>query len=209
VAAPDGDVTSETLVITAGLGTNDVLAQLPGCALRFPLSPDRPFQSKYFIPPAGAEHRYAEQVLPVFAYLDVGIYGHPMYAGHTPGVKIGFYHPPDAEHTDSSINSVEDFVAQCMPGLRGAEAVDVAETSGVDTCSYDLVAGGGDFILGPVPGAAGVFTGVGWRGTGYKYAPWVGRVLAQLAVQQGTVYDIHRFAPGRFAGLDPAGGTAA
>jgi sarcosine oxidase len=208
VATADGDVTSETLVITAGLGTNDVLGQLPGCDLRFPLSPDRPVQSKYFIPPAAEQDLYCEQALPVFAYLDVGIYGHPMYAGRTPGVKIGFYNPPDAEPVESSIGSVEDFVAQCMPGLRGAEVVDVAEASGVDTCSYDLV-GDDDFILGPVPGSAGVFTGVGWRGTGYKYAPWVGRVLAQLAAQQGTVYDIHRFAPGRFAGLAPAGGTAA
>jgi glycine/D-amino acid oxidase-like deaminating enzyme len=47
---------------------------------------------------------------------------------------------------------------------------------------------------------------VGWRGTGYKFAPWAGRVLAQLALQQGTVYDIRRFAPGRFAG---GGGSAA
>jgi len=141
----------------------------------------------------------------VFAYLDVGIYGHPIYAGHTPGVKIGFYNPPDATVVASGIGSVEDFVAECMPGLRGVPAVDVAAASGVDTCFYDLVADD-DFILGPVPGAPGVFTGVGWRGTGYKFAPWVGRVLAQLAVQRGTVYDISRFAPARFAGpAVPAG----
>jgi len=117
-------------------------------------------------------------------------------------VKVGFYHPPDATVVPSPISSVEDFVAECMPGLRGAATVDVAEASGVDTCFYDLV-GDDDFILGPVPGAGGVadsvFVGVGWRGTGYKFAPWVGRVLAQLAVTHGTVYDISRFAPGRFA----------
>jgi glycine/D-amino acid oxidase-like deaminating enzyme len=93
-----------------------------------------------------------------------------------------------------------------MPGLRDAEVVDVAAASGVDVCSYDLV-GDDEFILGPVPGVPGVFTGVGWRGTGYKFAPWVGRVLAQLAIQAGTVYDIRRFAPGRFSGsaaADPA-----
>ena len=50
-----------------------------------------------------------------------------------------------------------------------------------------------------VPGAGGLYTGVGWRGTGYKFAPWVGRVLAQLALQQGTVYDIGRFTPARCA----------
>ena len=27
--------------------------------------------------------------MPVFAYLDIGIYGHPVYEGKTPGVKIG------------------------------------------------------------------------------------------------------------------------
>jgi sarcosine oxidase len=193
-----GPVESDVLVITAGLGTNDLLGLIPGCSVRFPLSPDRPVQSKYFIPAPEALAAYTEPALPVFAYLDVGIYGHPIYAGKTPGVKIGFYNPPDATVVSSAIGSVEDFVAACMPGLRGAATVDVAAASGVDTCMYDLVSDD-DFILGPVPGADGVFTGVGWRGTGYKFAPWVGRVLAQLAVQQGTVYDISRFAPGRFA----------
>jgi len=193
------DVPSDILVITAGLGTNDVLGLLPGCSVRFPLRPDRPAQSKYFIPPARERGRFTEKVLPVFAYLDVGIYGHPLYEGKTPGVKIGFYNPPDVARAPSRIASVEDFVAECMPALRGAEVVDVAEASGADVCFYDLVADD-DFILGPVPGVAGVFTGVGWRGTGYKFAPWAGRVLAQLALQQGTVYDIRRFAPARFAG---------
>jgi sarcosine oxidase len=176
-------------------------------------------QSKYFIPEPAVRDQYTEEALPVFAYLDVGIYGHPLYTGKTPGVKIGFYHPPDAAVVPSPISSVEDFVAECMPGLRGAATVDVAEASGVDTCYYDLV-GDDDFILGPVPGADSLFVGVGWRGTGYKFAPWVGRVLAQLAVSRGTVYDISRFAPGRFAhgaqtagtqtaGAQTAGGTAA
>jgi sarcosine oxidase len=204
VQTDGGPVESDILVIAAGLGTNELLELIPGCPVRFPLSPDRPMQSRYFIPEAGARQLYTEDVLPVFAYLDVGIYGHPLYTGKTPGVKIGFYHPPDATPVPSKINSVEDFVAECMPGLRGAETVDVAEASGVDTCFYDLV-GDDEFILGPLPGAAGAFVGVGWRGTGYKFAPWVGRVLAQLSVQQGTVYDISRFTPSRFA---PGAATA-
>jgi glycine/D-amino acid oxidase-like deaminating enzyme len=207
-----GPVESDILVITAGLGTNELLELIGGCPVRFPLSPDRPMQSKYFIPGPAAAGQYTEDVLPVFAYLDVGIYGHPIYTGRTPGVKIGFYHPPDATPVPSKINSVEDFVAECMPGLRGAQTVDVAEASGVDTCFYDLV-GDDEFILGPLPGAdsavGGAFVGVGWRGTGYKFAPWVGRVLAQLSVQQGTVYDISRFEPGRFARGAQTGGTAA
>jgi glycine/D-amino acid oxidase-like deaminating enzyme len=197
--AEAGSFDSDAVVIAAGLGTNELLGLLPGCAARFPLRPDRPAQSKYFIPAASVAAEFTEQALPVFAYLDVGIYGHPMFDGRTPGVKIGFYNPPDADIVPSRIGSVEDFVAECMPALRTAEVVDVAEASGVDTCSYDLVADD-EFIIGQVPGAAGVFTGVGWRGTGYKFAPWAGLVLAQLATRQDTSEDIGRFAPARFAG---------
>jgi sarcosine oxidase subunit beta len=61
-------------------------------------------------------------------------------------------------------------------------------------------------VIGEVPGFPAAHVGVGWRGTGYKFAPWVGRVLAELALQQGTIYDIHRFDPARFTegGLDGA-----
>jgi glycine/D-amino acid oxidase-like deaminating enzyme len=198
VATDFGSLTSDALVVTAGLGTNDVLSLLPGCPVQFPLRPDRPSQSKYFIPRPDQRGQFTEQALPVFAYLDVGIYGHPLYDGHTPGVKIGFYSPPDVRRVPSPIGSVQDFVNECLPGLRGCETVDVAAASGTDTCWYDLVEDD-EFIVGPVPGAGGVFTGVGWRGTGYKFAPWAGRVLAQLATRQDTPDDISRFAPGRFA----------
>ena len=198
VRAGTDTVESDVLVITAGLGTNDLLGLIPGVPVRFPLRPDRPSQSKYFIPEPGRHGQFTPDSLPVFAYLDVGIYGHPIFDERTPGVKIGFYNPPDVKVQSSSIGSVEDFVAQCMPVLAGARTVDVAD-SGMDTCFYDLV-GDDEFVLGPVPGAEDLYTGVGWRGTGYKFAPWIGRVLAQLALQRGTVYDIARFAPGRFVG---------
>ncbi len=191
-------IESDAVVIAAGLGTNGLLDLVPGCEVRFPLSPDRPIQSKYYIPAPQQLAQFTDQVLPVFAYLDVGIYGHPVLAGRTPGVKIGFYNPPDAEPVPSAIGSVEDFVAHCMPALRDAEVADVATVSGVDTCEYDLVADG-EFIIGAVPGAERLYVGVGWRGTGYKFAPWSGHTLAQLATRQDTSYDIARFRPSRFA----------
>jgi glycine/D-amino acid oxidase-like deaminating enzyme len=82
-----------------------------------------------------------------------------------------------------------------QPGLHGVPSEPVSDTDG---CDYDLVADD-DFVLGEIPGFTGAYVGVGWRGTGYKFAPWVGRVLAELALQQGTVYDIARFDPSRFA----------
>jgi glycine/D-amino acid oxidase-like deaminating enzyme len=126
-------------------------------------------------------------------------------------VKVGYYNPPDMPRSSTAIDSIQSFVEQCAPGLRDAAVSDVLD---VDQCDYDLVADD-DFVLGPVPGVANAFVGVGWRGTGYKFAPWVGRVLAQLAVQGASVYDIARFDPGRFLaeggtdGTSVADGTAA
>jgi glycine/D-amino acid oxidase-like deaminating enzyme len=130
----------------------------------------------------------------VIAYLDTGIYCHPIVDGLVDAVKIGYYNPPDMPRGTTSIDSIASFVEQCMPGLADAEVRDVED---VDQCDYDLVADD-DFVLGAIPGVANAFVGVGWRGTGYKFAPWVGRVLADLALRDGTDYDIDRFAPARF-----------
>ena len=192
-----GPFIADKLVIAAGLGTNAVLKRIAGCTLQFPLSPDRPSQCKYYIPPADKRAMFLPAALPVFAYLDVGIYGHPIYEGRTPGVKIGFYHPPDVHDVSVgqvAIPDIASFVAECMPSLQDAQAIDVTD---VDQCFYDLVADD-NFILGHLPDNANISVGVGWRGTGYKYAPWVGRTLMQLALQEGTVYDIRRFSPQRF-----------
>jgi glycine/D-amino acid oxidase-like deaminating enzyme len=194
VATDAGELVARSLVVTAGHGTNDVLSKLAGCGLQVPISRDRPSEAKYFVPPAGERDRFTAAAMPVIAYLDAGIYCHPIVDGVVDAVKIGYYNPPDMPRGSTSIDSIGSFVEQCMPGLAGAAVSDVAD---VDQCDYDLVADD-DFVLGPVPGVANAFVGVGWRGTGYKFAPWVGRVLAGLAVQRGTVYDIGRFDPARF-----------
>ena len=189
-----GEHAGRALVITAGHGTNEVLAKLPGNTLRVPLSKDRPSEAKYFTPPAETRDQFTSEAMPVIAYLDTGIYCHPIVEGVVDEMKIGYYNPPDMPRGETSVDSIASFIDQCMPGLRDAASRDVED---VDQCEYDLVADD-DFVLGAVPGVANAFVGVGWRGTGYKFAPWVGRVLAELALQDGTVYDIDRFDPARF-----------
>src|SRR5437588_1597646 len=193
-----GEFVTEKLVITAGLGTNDVMHCIDGCTIRFPLISDRPSQCKYFVPPSETSAMFTSDTLPAFAYLDVGIYGHPIYEGKTPGVKIGFYNPPDINKLNTRIHDVHSFVEECMPALRDAGTMDVTD---VDQCFYDLVADD-NFILGNVPGFSTIYVGGGWRGTGYKFAPLVGRTLMQLALQEGTIYDISRFSPQRFERQD-------
>ena len=171
-----GQITTRKLVITAGHGTNEVLARIEDCAVRFPISPDRPSQCKYFLPPVEQQEQFTAGALPVFAYLESGIYGHPLYPGKTPGVKMGYYNPPDVQVVNTRIHDLASFVETCMPSLRDVPSIDVTD---VDQCFYDLVADD-NFILGPLPGMPAIAVGVGWRGTGYKFAPWVGRSDAAL-----------------------------
>ena len=166
-----------------------------GCDLDLPITTDRPSQCKYFIPSPNKKSTFTSKELPVFAYLDVGIYGHPIFLGKTKGVKISFYNPPDIKKIkNSKIQSVEDFVKICMPSLKDAATIDVKDA---DQCSYDLVADN-DFIIGSLPKFKNIYIGTGWNGTGYKFSPLVGKILSQLAIQGQTVYDIARFSPMRF-----------
>ena len=194
VTTDAGEFLTRSLVITAGHGTNGVLALLPGCTLQIPITKDRPSDAKYFVPPAETRHLFTSDVMPVIAYLDTGIYLHPIVEGLIDAVKIGYYNPPDMPRGRSSVDSIASFVEQCLPGIAGSQITDVED---VDQCDYDLV-DDDDFVLGAVPGFSNVFLGVGWRGTGYKFSPWVGKVLFELARHDGTVYDIGRFDPARF-----------
>jgi len=193
VITDQGEFATRSLVVTAGHGTNDVLAAL-GAGLRVPITKDRPTEAKYFVPNADVRHEFTADAMPVIAYLDAGIYCHPIVDGVIDAVKVGYYNPPDLPGERAMVNGVVDFVEQCMPGLRSAEVRDVED---VDQCDYDLVEDD-EFVLGGIPGFEHAHIGVGWRGTGYKFAPWVGRVLAGCAMQGGTVYDIDRFDPARF-----------
>jgi sarcosine oxidase len=193
-----GERRARSLVVAAGIGTNALLDRIDGCALQFPILQDRPSQTKYFVPANDQRDLFVAGTLPVFAYLDVGVYGHPILEGRTPGVKIGYYNPPDVQRIETRIRSVETFVEECMPALRGARSVDVRE---VDQCSYDLTADD-NFILGLLPGFQNIAVGVGWRGTGYKFAPLIGRTLAELAQKGRSEHAINRFSPARFVSAD-------
>ena len=189
-----GELGAGTLVVTAGHGSNQVLSLLPGRTLRVPITKDRPSEAKYLTPPAAERDRFVAGAMPTIAYLDTGIYCHPIVEGVVEAVKIGYYNPPDLPRSATVIDSIATFVEHCLPGLEGATVRDVED---VDQCDYDLVADD-EFVLGPVADVAGALVGVGWRGTGYKFAPWVGLVLAELALKGATAYDIARFDPARF-----------
>ena len=71
--------------------------------------------------PRTRAHRFTADAMPVIAYLDAGIYCHPIVDGLVDAVKIGYYNPPDMPQRRARASTASpSFVEQCMPGLRDA-----------------------------------------------------------------------------------------
>ena len=195
LATDKGDFTGNKLVITAGVWANDILAIIKNNIRTFPITPAKRKECRYYYPTPSTEEWFLPEKFPVFAYLDIGIYGHPIFDKEKGAVKISYYPQPDATSTDTGIiSSISDFVQECLPMLRDARSEPVEDA---DQCFYDFVADD-NFILGKLPDFDRIVVGAGWRGTGYKFSPWAGKVLAELALKGDTIYDITTFNPGRF-----------
>ena len=55
-----------------------------------------------------------------------------------------------------------------------------------------------DFIIDRLPGAPNVIVASPCSGHGFKFAPVIGEILADLATEDGTGHDISRFRFSRF-----------
>jgi hypothetical protein len=53
-------------------------------------------------------------------------------------------------------------------------------------------------VLGPAPGVEGLYLALGFSGHGFKLAPSVGALLAQL-ITTGEAPELHAYRPTRFA----------
>jgi sarcosine oxidase len=70
------------------------------------------------------------------------------------------------------------------------------------TCLYTLPPDR-DLVLGPLPGHDRVLVALG-AAHAFKFAPLLGRLLADLALHGGTDEDLRAFDPGRYALTAPA-----
>ncbi len=183
---------AQKLVIAAGLGTSK-LCNLVQDAPDLPITPDRPFELKYFFPKNPIP--YTVSRLPVFAFLDVGIYGHPIVPGLTEGVKIGFYQPPGLKSSVGSGEFINRFVQTCLPDLYAQSSSSKMEN--VDTCSYDMTPDR-RFILGYLTGNKNIIVAAGFNGTGYKFAPVITDIVKDLVLGEEVGYDIQPFSSDRF-----------
>ena len=66
------------------------------------------------------------------------------------------------------------------------------------TCLYTMTPDH-DFLIDRLPGAPNIIIASPCSGHGFKFAPVIGEILADLATDGGTEHDISRFRMARFA----------
>jgi sarcosine oxidase len=200
IEAGDGGVTVHAggavhrgrhLVVCAGPWLGGLL---PGPGL--PLEVERQVMAWF---PAPDPAPFAPERFPVFIRERAGRpagYGLPSLDGAT--VKVGLHHggrraDPDAldrEVTGADVAPLAALVEETLRGLvpRPARAAVCMYTNTPDE----------HFVVGSAPGLPGVTVLGGFSGHGFKFAPVMGEIAADLALEGGTEHPIAGFSPLRF-----------
>jgi sarcosine oxidase len=173
------------LIITAGAWSNQVLAAF---GTRLPLTITQE-QVTYFDSPQPEQFQPGR--FPVWIWMDDPcFYGFPTFgeAGPKVGQDAGGREvTADTRTFDpdlSALQRVRDFLARYIPDALGP----IIYTK---TCLYTLTPDR-DFVLDRVPNHPGAWIAIG-GGHGFKFASLVGKILAELAREGQTAYDLTPF----------------
>lgn len=172
-------------------------AWLPALAPALPLSVER--VALFWFEPARDPGAFEPGRFPVFILehaRDRFIYGFPGFDG---AVKIARHHEGEPAHPDRPRHGVAPEEVEAMralfrPFLPDADGP-LRETA---VCMYTNTPDG-HFILGPDPGQAAVTLVSACSGHGFKFAPAIGEIVADLAIEGRTRWDLGLFSPARFA----------
>jgi sarcosine oxidase len=98
-------------------------------------------------------------------------------AHHAPGAVVD----PDAELDAASAGELASILASAAPFLPAIQGT----MTGAQVCKYTMSADG-HFVVDAHPGHANMVFGCGFSGHGFKFAPAIGRALADLALEGRT-----------------------
>ncbi|MGZ5836471.1 MAG: N-methyl-L-tryptophan oxidase [Xanthobacteraceae bacterium] len=186
IATSGGEIAARTAIIAAGPWLSTVLPQL-----RHSLRVTRQVLG-WLSPPSPSD--FAADRFPVFLFESpLGIhYGFPIHGSS--GLKISKHHHLDetvdpeavdcriSPHDEAAILSFRD---QFLPSAKGP-------LTAATTCLYTMTPDS-DFIIDRLPDAPQVIVASPCSGHGFKFAPIIGEILADLATSGSTRRDISRF----------------
>jgi N-methyl-L-tryptophan oxidase len=156
-------------------------------------------QDQLFLRPLSNRGRYRPEHFPVFASLPQGFYGFPV---HIQGfIKIGDHRKgPVVKKVDpEQLRALSPkFEKACRKFLKKniPELADFEDFEG-HVCWYDNTPDD-DFIMDRLPDAPNGFVACGFSGHGFKFAPVVGKSMAELMVTGKPELNLHRFRLTRF-----------
>jgi monomeric sarcosine oxidase len=190
VTTPGERFTADTLVVTAGAWAGRMLGDL-GLPLEI-------LRKTLWWQKVADLSLYDPARFPIFVTdSDAGeIYGFPIHG--TPGLKIANHatgEPADPETVDRVAHPGEnadclELAARVLPGV-GPHVIQSA------VCLYAMTPDT-DFIVDRYPGSARVAIGAGFSGHGFKFAPAIGELLADL-VTRPTARTLPRLSVSRLA----------
>jgi sarcosine oxidase len=195
VRTGDGDLRASRLVLAPGAWAASALGGLP-----VPFELHRRVQ--HYWSPAGDPADYAAGRMPVWIWEDdAGMPGYGLpWQDDVGGVKAAFHYAhypldpdqPNPEPTPDEVELVRDWLTDRLPQVAAGRHV------GAVTCRYTMTPDE-HFVVGAHPESARVTIAAGFSGHGFKFAPLMGEILADLALDGGTAHPIGLFNPLRFA----------
>ena len=189
-------LTAGRAVVTADAWTNQVLA---GIDHRLPLTVTLEHVIHYDVAGERAPAHCAGS-FPVWIWMDdPSYYGFPCFG--EPTVKVGQDCGGDPVDPDARTFDPEPGYVDRMTGFVRQAVPAAGPISRVTTCLYTLPPDR-DFVAGLVPGHPRVAVGLG-AAHGFKFAPWFGRVLADLATLGRSSSQLQPFGLDRPGLTDP------
>jgi sarcosine oxidase len=152
----------------------------------------------WFEPADHARPWFAAERFPVFLLENANgvFYGFPADAD---GVKIAKHHhldeAVDPDHYDRAISAADEAVVRIA--LRAHLPDADGKLLAAQTCLYTMTPDG-DFIIDRLPECPEIIVAAPCSGHGFKFAPVIGEILADLTVAGRTEHDISRFSLKRF-----------
>ena len=190
VRTDSGTYRARHLVISVGPWLGGLLPQL-----HLPLVVERQVMAWF---PARQPDLFGPSRFPVFIHElgDVHCYGLPSLDGST--VKVAIHHHgrrvdpdrPDRDIRDADLQPIAKLVSEHLNGIDPTPAR-------AGTCLYTNTPDE-HFLVGPAPGLPNVVLLGGFSGHGFKFAPVMGEIAADLALSGRTAHPIGGFSPERF-----------
>ena len=171
------------LIIASGVWSNKLLRE--GLTK---MTPTRQ-QLIYFNPTANIE-QFQPRQFPIF-FVD-NYYGIP--AVGIDGVKVSFHGLPEVVDPETAKRTIDLEVVESCRSILRKHIPELADGEVVHSkvCIYDMTENS-DFVISCDPENPNIIYGYGFSGHGFKFAPLIGKLLAELTLGVPPSFSIDRF----------------